>query len=199
MNTAPTSSLNQSPISVRSRRGLELPRLVVTSASEDPELFEKYCDGLLARYTEIGAGHLASGDNAPCAETTRALVVLLAGEDVIGGVRAQAGTELGEHPELAVLAAPIAARAAAGMNECKGYWLDPRFGGRGLAVRLLEAFLDVTARFPERWVVALTNPNGIPSALKVGFVREPGLDDVPFPTPELKSALVWFDHRARMM
>lgn len=199
MSNAPLSSLDQSPVSVRSRRGHDVPRLVITSPSDAPDLFAGYCEGLVARYTEIGAGHLASAGRVPSAETTHTLVLLVTGRDVVGGVRVQQGADLAEQTGIEGLVEPIAARAPDGINEVKGVWLDPRFGGRGLAVLMLQALIDFTARFPERWLLGFSNPRSLAPAVKVGFAPDPKFQNLPYPTPEMRSTVIWFDHHARMI
>lgn len=194
MSNAPLSSLDQSPVSVRSQ-----PRLVITSPSDDPDLFAGYCEGLVARYTEIGAGRLVSASRVPSAETPQTLVLLVSGRDVVGGVRFQQGADLAEQTGIEALVEPIAARAPDGINEVKGVWLDPRFGGRGLAVLMLQALVDVTARFPERWLLGFSNPRSLAPALKVGFAPDPRFEDLPYPTPEMRSTVIWLDHRSRMI
>jgi hypothetical protein len=202
MSNAPLSSLDQSPASVRSQREHDVPRLVIISPSDDPDLFAGYCEGLHARYSEIGAGHLASASagRVPSAEPTRTrLILLVTGRDVVGGVRVKEGADLAEQTGLEALAEPISARAPEGINEVKGVWLDPRFGGRGLALLMLQALVDVTARFPERWLLGFSNPRSLGPALKVGFAPDPRFENLPFPTPEMRSTVIWLDHHARMI
>ena len=115
----------------------------------------------------------------------------------IGGLRLERRTPEHHLPLEGEVALPEASqrklegRAAAGLVELCGMWVEREAGERRLPDRLVRLGIALAAAEGVPHMVALGGQHSLPLALRSGFHFEDGEPVFPFPNPKYRSRVVW--------
>jgi molybdopterin/thiamine biosynthesis adenylyltransferase len=179
-------------------------RIEVHDPLARPDRWLAYLDGANARYLAHDVtGALGRPSPYGRAPATLVYVAVDADDRVVGGLRchgplrhpadAYALGELDGHPRLDDVRALLAQRAADGVVEVKGVWIDAGLGDSGLADVLARCYVHAMEWFGASWAMCSAAVERTGRWSSTGGRAQEGLAPIAYPDDRYRTVLMWWD------
>lgn len=180
-------------------------RIVVTTPSANPVLWQEYLDGALANYRKHGVVRALNYGQVRDGHSTSLFFAALAADGrVVGGMRAQgpythpdqshAVVEWAGDPGQPEVRRMIADRLPFGVVETKTAWVADDAGRRRELVSCLSrAPVHAAMVFQARFALGTSAVHTLHMWTATGAVVAEGLTPVPYPDARYRTSILWWD------